>query len=187
MKKTIILTGLLLMAFHFDGNSQERYGKTLNMGVGVAGYSGYYKYAGTVPVFNINYEIDVVKNLTLAPFASIYAFKDEYRWGDNNNPDQYYTYTEVVIPVGIKSYYYFDDLINATSDWDIYAGTSLGLAIVNSSWEAGYNGNKNHFNKGTQVFLDIHVGATYHFNKRMGAYLDLSSGVSTIGLQFNGN
>ncbi|HNP17180.1 MAG TPA: hypothetical protein PKL31_01995 [Fulvivirga sp.] len=175
------------MAFHFDGYSQEHYGKTLNMGVGVAGYSGYYRYAGkTIPVFNINYEIDVVKNLTLAPFASIYAFKDDYYWGNNNNPDRYYTYSEVVVPIGIKSYYYFDDLINATSDWDIYAGASLGFAIVNSTWDTGYQGNKNHFNKGSQVFLDVHVGATYHFNKRMGAYLDLSSGVSTIGLQFNG-
>ena len=184
MKKIIILTGLLLMVFHFNGYSQEHYGKTLNLGVGVGGYGGFYKYAGrSIPVININYEIDVVKNFTLAPFASIYTFKENYFYNNNN---RYYKYSEVVIPIGIKGYYYFDDLLNVTSDWDIYAGASLGMAIVNSTWEAGYTGDRNYYNNGNTLFLDLHIGASYHFNERFGAYLDLSSGVSTFGIQIHG-
>lgn len=184
MKKTILITGILFMVFHFNGYSQEKYGKTLNLGVGVAGYSGYYSYTNAiVPVFNVNYEFDVIKNLTLAPFASIYTFRENYYWTNNN---QYYKYNEVVIPVGIKGYYYFDDLLNVTSDWDLYAGASVGVAIINSHWENGYLGDKNVYHKGSPVFANLHIGASYHFNDRVGAYLDLSSGTSTIGLQFQG-
>lgn len=187
MKKTFLITSLLFIVFQFNGYSQEHYGKTLNLGLGVAGHSGYYKYARrSLPVFNINYEFDVAKNFTLAPFASIYAFKDDYYWGNNNNPDRYYSYKEVVIPVGIKGYYYFDDLVNLSKPWDIYAGASLGYAIVNSSWESGYLGDKNYYHGSNNIFLDIHIGASYYFNERLGMYLDLSSGISTVGIQIHG-
>ncbi len=187
MKKIILLSGLLLMIFHFNGYSQEQYGKTLNLGLGIGGYSGYYRYTGTsFPVFNVNYEFDIVDNFTLAPFASIYTFKDNVYWGNNNNPDRYYRYSEVVVPVGVKAIYYFDDLVNLRSDWDIYGGGSLGLAITSSRWEDGYLGDKNHYHKGNAVFMDLHLGASYHFNNRIGVYLDLSSGMSTVGIEIHG-
>lgn len=187
MKKTMIITCLLLMVFHFNGYSQEKYGRTLNLGLGVAGHYGYYKYAGrSIPVFNINYEIDVAKNFTLAPFASIYTFTDDYYWGNNNNPDRYYRYSEVVIPIGVKGYYYFDDLINIPSEWDIYAGASLGAVIVNSTWESGYLGDKNYYHGNNNIYLDIHIGASYQLSDRIGAYLDLSTGISTVGIEIHG-
>jgi hypothetical protein len=182
MKKIIILSGLLLALFQFNSYSQEHYGKTLNLGLGVGGYSGVYKYTGSsFPVFNINYEFDVARNFTLAPFASIYTFKEDIYWSN-----RYYNYSEVVVPVGIKGYYYFDELLNLRSDWDIYAAASLGLVIATTHWENGYNGDRNYYHKGNAVFLDLHIGASYHFNNRIGAYLDLSSGLSTIGIQING-
>lgn len=186
MKKLIVFTIILLTSVHFNIYAQEQYGKTLNLGLGVAGYSGYYRYAGSIPVINANYEIDIVKDFTLAPFASIYSFKDKYYWGNNNNPDRFYSYSEIVIPVGIKGYYYFDDLLDLNGDWDIYAASSLGIAIVNSTWESGYLGERDRYHRGSSVFLDLHIGASYHFSHRFGAYLDLSSGVSTIGVQIQG-
>lgn len=184
MKRIMMLIGLILMVFHFNSYSQESYGKTLNLGLGVAGHSGYYKYAGkSIPVFNINYEFDVAKNFTLAPTASIYTFRDQYYWGNANNPDRYYKYSEVVIPIGVKGYYYFDDVININSDWDIYGGASIGIALVNSSWESGYLGDKNYYHGNNNVFFDLHLGAAYHFSEKFGAYLDLSSGFSTVGIE----
>jgi hypothetical protein len=190
MRKIVIVTLTLLLAsvFHFTGNAQSPYGKTLNLGLGVGGYSGYYKYAGrSVPVFHIDYEFDVAKDFTLAPFISFYTYSNEYYWGNKNYPNQYYTYNETVIPIGIKGTYYFDELLKANNKWDFYLGASLGFALVNSSWEAGYQGDEKYFNnKGNSVFLDLHIGTEYHFNNRLGAFLDLSSGVSTIGLAIHG-
>jgi len=179
---------LSISMIHFTSNAQESYGGALNLGLGVGGYSGYYKYAGhSLPVFHINYEFDVAKNFTLAPFLSVYTYSNEYYWGNNNYPSQYYTYRETVIPIGLKGTYYFDDLLNANSKWDFYLGASLGLALVKASWDAGYYGDTKYFNnRRNSVFLDLHIGTEYHFNSRLGAFLDVSSGISTIGLAIHG-
>lgn len=180
MKKllTIALAILLCSFVQLDAVAQEKHGSTLNLGVGIGGYGGYYKYANrTLPVFNINYEFDVAKRFTLAPFISFSTFSNGYR---NNNYN--YTYRESVIPIGLKGTYYFDDLLQASSKWDFYLAGSLGFAIVNSRWEDSYDGDRDYYRRGNPLFLDLHIGTEYHFNNRIGAFLDLSTGVSTIGI-----
>ncbi len=184
MKRIILLSSLIFLIFQFDGRAQEKYGQALNLGVGVGGYAGFFSYSSrAIPVININYELDVAPNFTLAPFASLYTYSDRRYWGNNNNPDRYYKYREVVVPIGIKGYYYLDDIIDLTSEWDVYVGGSAGIALVSSSWEDGYLGDKNYYHSGSPVFFDIHIGGMYHLNSKMGVYIDLSSGISTIGVQ----
>jgi hypothetical protein len=181
MKRILTIITLILGAFLSitEAQAQENY-RALNLGFGIGGHSGYSRYAARpVPVFNINYEFDVAKNFTLAPFMSFYTYSDNYYWSNDN-----YTYRETVIPVGLKGSYYFDELLEANSKWDFYAAASLGFAIVNSRWEAGYDGDKNYFNRERAVFADLHAGAQYNFSRKTGVYLDLSSGISTIGLAF---
>ncbi len=158
--------------------------KGLNLGVGIGGYSGYYGYIGhSLPVFNINYEFDVAKDFTLAPFVSFYSYSKRYYWkGNGPYPSRYYVYRETVIPIGLKGTYYFDNLLDAGSKWDFYLAGSLGFAIVRTAWDSDYYGDDNYYKRGSPLFLDGHIGAEYHFNNRIGAFLDLSSGVSTIGL-----
>ncbi len=163
----------------------EKYGKTFNIGLGVGGYAGYYRYVGrTLPILNLNYEFDVSKNFTLAPFISFSTYSNSYWWGNSskNYPYRYYTYRETVIPIGVKGTYYFDDILKANSKWDFYMSGSLGFSIVNSSWESDYYGDTKYYNRGNPLFLDLHVGTEYHFNNRIGAFLDLSTGVSTVGI-----
>ncbi|MEQ1586986.1 MAG: hypothetical protein ABL895_13950 [Cyclobacteriaceae bacterium] len=186
MKRIITLTILLISILPFTSQAQETYGKSLNIGLGAGGYAGYYKYVNrTRPVFYIDYEFDVAKSFTLAPFVSFYSYSNEYYWGNGNNP-QNYRYHETVIPIGVKGSYYFDTLLNAHSDWDFYLAGSLGFAIVNASWEAGYDGDKNYYHDNNSLFLNIHIGAEYHISKKVGVFLDVSSGVSTLGLAFHG-
>jgi hypothetical protein len=179
MKKLITTAILsLLLLFQFHAQAQETYGRTLNLGVGLGGYSGYNGYVGhSIPVFNINYEIDVARNFTLAPFASFYTFSGHH---------DSYRYHETVIPIGVKGAYYFDEILDANGKWDFYLAGSVGFAIVNSRWEEGYTGDRRHFNNRSNLFLDLHIGSEYHFNNKVGAFLDLSTGVSTIGLAFHG-
>ncbi len=188
MKKKLFNTLIFLVLFGFTVSAQkttysENYGKALNIGLGIGGYSGYYGYVGhTLPVFNINYELSVANSFTLAPFVSFYSYKNGYYWGDNNHVYKYYYYHETVIPIGLKGTYYFDKLLKANSNWDFYLAGSLGLSIVNSSWDSDYYGNQNYYHNASSLFLDLHIGTEYHFNSRIGAFLDLSTGVSTIGL-----
>ena len=177
--KIRIFTIVLLSLFMIIGTNLsaqdktygENHGHTLNLGLGIGGYSGYYGYIGhTLPVFSINYEFDVARNFTLAPFATFYSYQ---------NTSQHYH--ETVIPVGGKGTYYFDQLLDANEDWDFYLAGSLGFAIVNSTWDNGYTRTTN-YNNVNPLFLDLHVGAEYHLSNKVGLFLDLSTGVSTIGL-----
>lgn len=196
--KTSNITGKLIGALLFsalslssvnlsaqEATSGEQYGKTLNLGLGIGGYSGYYGYVGrSLPVFHINYEFDVAKDFTLAPFISFYSFRNGYYWGDYNKnyPYKNYYYRETVIPIGAKGTYYFDDLLKANSKWDFYLAGSLGFAIVTSSWDSDYYGDREYFHHGNPLFFDLHIGTEYHFNNHLGAFLDFSTGVSTVGL-----
>ncbi|MEI6349188.1 MAG: hypothetical protein WCP69_14665 [Bacteroidota bacterium] len=188
MKKPLLSTMLFLLLFGFTlsaqkTNNSEKYGKAVNLGLGIGGFSGYSSYIGrSLPVFHINYELDVASSFTLAPFVSFYTYKNGYYWGSNKNPYKYYYYRETVIPIGLKGTYYFDKLLKANSNWDFYLAGSLGFSIVNSSWDSDYYGDRNYYHNASSLFLDLHLGTEYHFNNHIGAFLDLSTGVSTIGL-----
>ena len=165
----LLTVGTSLSAQRHSSYSDE-YGHTLNIGLGIGGYSGYYGYYGhTLPVFDINYEFGVAKNFTLAPFISVYSYSD-------NN------YRALVTPVGVKGTLYLDQLLHAGRDWDFYTAGSLGVSIVNTTWDANYNGDRTYYHSVDPLYLDLHLGAEYHFNKNIGAFLDLSTGVSTIGI-----
>ncbi len=183
MKKLLLLSMLMLGLFQAPLNAQEQFGNTLNLGAGVAGYGGYYRYAGrSLATLNINYELNVAPSFTLAPFVSFYTFSSNYYWGNSNNPYRYYGYRESVIPVGLKGTLYFDNLLDASTKWDFYVAGSVGFAIIRSTWDNDYAGDKNYYHSGTPIFVDFHIGTEYHLNNRIGVYLDLSSGMSTIGL-----
>ena len=193
MKKVLVNLLLMVSMFHQRASAQEisgnrtpvaseNYGHTLNLGVGI----GYYNYIGNVtPVLHADYEFDVARNFTLAPFISFYSYSNSYYWGSAANPPRYYYYYQTVIPIGLKGMYYFDQLLRANSKWDFYLGASMGFDIISSHWENGYNGDRDYFRGASPLFLDLHAGAEYHINNRMGAFLDLSTGVSTIGLSFH--
>jgi hypothetical protein len=180
MKKRILTLALLSIFLTFGANLSaqnknysENHGGALNLGLGIGGYGGYYGYYGrTLSVFSLNYEFDVANNFTLAPFITFVSYHDY-----SNN----YGYRESVIPIGVKGSYYFDEILNANSNWDFYLAGSLGFSIVKTSWDDGYQGN-NDLRTANPLFLDLHIGTEYHLSNRVGLFLDLSTGVSTVGL-----
>ena len=185
--KTIKFTAsLLLMILVSNINAQdvpaaEKYGKTLNLGAGI----GYYGYIGqTVPVGTINFEFDIAKNFTLAPFIGFYTYQRSFYWGDNNKnyPYRNYSYRAIVVPVGLKGTYYFDQLFRANAKWDFYAAASVGFQFRQTVWEDGYYGDQYVYKTASPLYLDAHVGAEYHMTEKAGLFLDLSTGVSTFGL-----
>lgn len=189
MKHFILTSALVLTLFLPSANAQvadnagsqgaESYGNTLNLGLGI----GYYGYIGqTLPVVHANFEFNVARNFTLAPFITVYTYRKNYYWGNSSNPYKYYYYRQTVIPVGVKGTYYFDQLLHAGSKWDFYLAASLGFAIRKTVWESGYYGETNIEHSSSGLYLDGHIGAEYHLNNKIGLYLDMSSGISTIGL-----
>lgn len=187
MKKHLIFSVILSIMFAVNVSAQEKHGRTLNLGVGVGGYTGYYGYVNrSLPVLTLNYEFDVAKDFTLAPFISYSSYSESFYYGNSNNGYKYYNYRETIIPIGVKGTYYFDRILGAGSHWDFYLGASLGFAIVRNRWDSDYYGDKNIYRSANPVYLDLHLGTEYHFNSKIGAFLDLSTGVSTVGLAFHG-
>lgn len=158
--------------------AQEKYGNTLNAGVGL----NYYGYRGyTTFAFHANYEIDVAKNFTIAPFISYSTYQTEYYWGNKNYPYRYYHYRETFIPIGVKGSYYFDELLKANEKWDFYGALSLGYTLHKVSWESGYYGDYGVYRSRSYLYLNLHIGAEYHINEKIGIYGDLSTGMSSLG------
>ncbi|MEO5644293.1 MAG: hypothetical protein ABIQ40_17445 [Bacteroidia bacterium] len=189
MKRLLIATSVLLLSVSFNATAQnnnsssESFGNTLNLGVGI----GYYGYVGhTLPVLHADYEFNVARNFTLAPFITVYSYRNYYYWNNPNYPSRNYYYRQTVIPVGIKGAYYFDDILNAGSRWDFYLGASLGFAIRRTVWDDGYYGETTVINSRTSgLYLDGHIGTEFHLSDNIGLYLDLSTGQSTFGLAFH--
>ena len=176
MKKITFIVALILLSLGSSLSAQDRYesserfGGTLNLGLGIGGYSGYYGYVGqALPVLNVNYEFGVLRNFTLAPFLTLYSYSDG-------------NYNALVTPIGVKGTYYLDQLLHAGPRWDFYTAGSLGIAFVSTTWNANYIGSRNYYTAVNPLYLDFHLGTEYHFTNRIGAFLDLSTGVSTIGI-----
>lgn len=168
-----------------QSSSGENFGGTLNLGIGIGGNSGYSRYAEqSLPVFLLNYEFDVAKDFTLAPFISFYTYNNSYYLGDKNHPNRNYNYREVVIPIGLKGTYYFDRLFNASSKWDFYLAGSLGFAIVSRRWDNGYYGDEKYFNNSSGLYFELHIGTEYHFNNRLAMFLIYQAVFRQLDLQF---
>lgn len=183
--KIIILISVLFIAVltaHLnaqDKPASEKYGTTLNLGAGI----GYYGYVGrSVPVIHADYEFDVARSFTIAPFITVFSYSNYQYWGNPKYPYRNYSYRETVIPIGAKGSYYFDQLLKANSKWDFYLGASLGFAIRKTTWENEYYGETQIQRGSGGLYLDGHIGTEYHLSEKMGLFLDLSTGISTVGL-----
>lgn len=192
MNKRVHLVLLSILTTVGTLSAQEKYGKAFNLGVG-ATYYGYVGYAA--PVIMLNYEIDVAKNFTLAPFLGVFSYGRDYYWygpgpGPKPHPkppyppDAYYYryhYRQTVVPFGVKGTYYFDELLKANKKWDFYASVSLGFAIRSTHWEDGYYEGYDDYRR-SSVYADLHIGTEYHLNNTFGLFADASLGMLLLGL-----
>lgn len=191
MKKRLLPFLLFTLLTIQTVHAQEKYGKAFNIGIGAA-YYGYVGYA--TPVIMLNYEIDVAKNFTLAPFLGYFSYGRDYYWyrpgpGPKPHPkppyDPYYYgryhYRQTVVPFGVKGTYYFDELLKANKKWDFYASASLGFAIRSTHWEDGYYEGYDDYRR-SSVYADLHIGTEYHLNNTFGLFADASLGMLLLGL-----
>lgn len=173
--KLLALTFILLtvgthLSAQRSSNYYDNYGRTLNIGLGVGGYSESNGYFGhTLPVFDINYEFGVARNFTLAPFLTIFSYSDG-------------NYRALATPIGVKGTLYLDQLLRAGSNWDFYTAGSVGAAIVRTTWDANYSGDRTYYRSVDPLYLDLHLGIEYHLNNNIGAFVDFSTGVTTVGI-----
>ncbi len=156
--------------------ASEDYGNTLNIGLG-AGYYGYLQ-GHSAPFIFANYEFDISRGFTLAPFLGLSSSKGS----DVHRSGSYFNYHESVLPVGVKGTYYFDELLGLNKKWDVYAALSLGLVYDVVDWSESSGSGTTSTSTSGRFDAELHIGGEYHFNNRLGLFLDFSTGVSTLGV-----
>jgi hypothetical protein len=186
MKTNLILLCVCLLSWktaHTQStDGRENFGHTLN----VTGGSSYYRYVGyAVAVGSIDYEFQIDRNLTLAPFLAMYSYSGSHYWSADKSHYQYYSYQETVVPFGCKVTYYFDELLHASSRWDFYAGGSLGIIYRRTVWPSTYAGDKQIYPGTGPMYMNLHVGTEFHVSSHFGLVLDLSTGMSTAGIAWH--
>ncbi len=125
---SIVLFSLLFCNKESKGqeSNSEPFGHSFNMGMGPGYFSTEILPA---PFFTINYEYDFLNNLTIAPFIGFASYK-----GDASIiAARYYYYRATIIPFGIKTTYYLDQLLKIPCRWDVYIACSLGYTYINKT------------------------------------------------------
>ncbi|MGI6479791.1 MAG: hypothetical protein ACOX0M_10180 [Salinivirgaceae bacterium] len=90
-------------------------------------------------------------------------------------------YLHTMISLGCFSNYYFDKLLELPVCMDLYAGASAGYMLLTqtkSYSNVSYTGNR-----GSGLYLGLHVGSRYYFSNQWAAQLELDVGIMFSGLK----
>ena len=159
-------------------DNREPFGRTFNAGMGPG-------YIGTVvlpsPFFIINYEYDLFRNATIAPFLGLASYSS----GPHPYAGKNYFYRATILPMGLKATYNLDRLLRIPCRWDVYLACSAGYAYSERRWDLGYPGSKGTVAEVTQLYLHGHVGAEYHITRGTGLFADVSTSAAVAGFAFH--
>lgn len=143
-----MVTGASAQATLGEGNLQ------LNAGVGLSG-------VGTP--FYVGADYGVTQDITAGAEFSYRSKTFNTLLGDVK-------YT--AFGVSANGNYHFNRILDLPSEWDLYAGISLGYINWSSS-NSAYSASSSY---DSGIFLFAQAGARYFFNEKWGANLELSGG-----------
>jgi len=179
MKKTIVLTAGFLLAFFFHNSANAQSSnfsdvKGVNLvnagiGLGTYGLSG----TGGLPIV-ASFEHGFTKNISAGIETSL--IQKTY--------SAYWKYSYLLI--GARGSYHFSEALNLSNpNLDVYGGAGLlyrhysvktkGSVIDD---EPGYDWQAS----GSDMTIDLHVGARYLFSEHVGGFAELGYGISPLKL-----
>jgi outer membrane immunogenic protein len=141
-----------------------------SVGFGLSGWG--------IPLF-ARYEHPVADNVTVGGTLSFQTKTDTY--GTEKWRNTYYG-------INARGSYHFNELLDASDEWDFYAGASLGYFFWNGKYE-GTAGSYTYTGSGANTFgIGAHVGARYFVKENLGINLEFGGGsafaAGTIGVTF---
>ncbi len=161
MKRITLILGISLFfafAVHAQAPLQEG-GKQLNVGFGLSNF-GLPVYGGME--FGIGNNISVGGEITYRNHGESFSTS---KWKN--------TYTSIA---GVGNYH-FNELLEIPSNWDLYAGLSLGFTIFSSKWDSPGSDNMKYSGGGTSgLYLNGQIGGRYFFSDKMAVNLEFGSG-----------
>ena len=160
MKKLLLLSTFVLIAgFAFSQNPMPVGKSQLNLGVGLSGWG--------VPIY-IGLDHGVHKNITIGAEVSFRSYNENWR---NNR------YRHNITGISGNANYHFNNALEISKKWDLYAGLNLGFYVWTSP--DNYNGNHN-----SGLGLGAQIGARYYLSNKVGLNLEFGGGNAFTGGKF---
>lgn len=173
--KNKIFVSVFILFFMVATNSFAQFNpytdntKLVTVGVGASGWG--------IPVF-VRYEMPVADNITVGGDFSFQSKSEKYAS---------YKWNHTIVGLNGRGSYHFNELLNASDEWDFYAGATLGYYIWNTKYDG--SGSFDYTGSGSGGFsLGAHVGARYFVNENLGITAEAGGGSvlagGTIGVTF---
>ena len=162
MKKLtlVILLSVFTATFALAQGTLGKGGKQLNAGLGFSGWG--------VPVF-VGLDFGVDESITIGPRIS-------YRNYAYNRAS--YKFNQSLTVLSFNGNYHFNKLLNLPSEWNFYAGITLGYYLwsdVRTSSGIIDVGNS------SRMGLEGQIGGRYFFSDNFGVNLEFGGGTGTGG------
>lgn len=136
-------------------------GKQLNAGLGFSNWG--------IPIY-AGLDFGVHPDITIGPQVSFRSYSEKYRDFNNNT----YNYTHSIFVLSFNGNYHFNTLLNIPSQWDLYAGLTLGYYVWSSP--SDYLGKRN-----SGIGLDGQIGGRYFFSSKFAVNLEFGGGTASGG------
>ena len=160
MKKLLLLSTFVLIAgFAFSQNPMPVGKSQLNLGVGLSGWG--------VPIY-IGLDHGVHKNITIGAEVSFRSYNEKWR---NNR------YRHNITGISGNANYHFNNALEISKKWDLYAGLNLGFYVWTSP--DNYDGNNN-----SGLGLGAQIGTRYYLSNKVGLNLEFGGGNAFTGGKF---
>lgn len=160
MKQIIIMIVILLtVSTVFATNALAKGQTQINTGVGLSSWG--------IPVY-IGLDYGIHQDVTLGAELSYQSYQERYHSSD---------YDHSITGVFGNANYHFNNVLEIPSDWDFYAGLSLGFIVWNSPDE--YHGSNT-----SGLGLSGQIGGRYYFTDVFGVNLELGGGNAFSGGKF---
>ncbi|MCB0488305.1 MAG: hypothetical protein R2820_12845 [Cyclobacteriaceae bacterium] len=164
MRKTLFITTCLFLITSalFAQAPPGKGGTQINAGLGFSTWG--------VPVY-VGADFGIHPAITIGPKLSYRNYNDNFLGGK---------YRQSLTVISFNGNYHFNELLNLTSQWNLYAGASLGYYIWSDvRWDG--NPNNNFGGEATGIGLDLQVGGRYFFNDKWALNLELGGGTGSGG------
>lgn len=135
--------------------------KQLNAGFGFSNWG--------VPIY-AGLDFGVHPDITIGPQVSFRSYSERYNDGLGNR----ISYSHSIFVLAFNGNYHFNSLLNISSEFDFYAGLTLGYYIWSSPND--YLGNR-----ASGVGLDAQVGGRYFFSDEWAVNLEFGGGTASGG------
>lgn len=157
MKKILLMiTVLFAMSAVFGSNAMGKGQTQFNAGIGLSSWG--------LPVY-LGLDYGLNNDITLGGELSFRSYEEDYHDHDYNHS---------IMGVSGNANYHFNNLLDIPSEWDFYAGLSLGFFIWNSP--GSYEGSKS-----SGLGVSGQIGGRYYFTEKLGVNLEFGGGNAFSG------